>query len=86
MSRWADDPERAADELIRRTLDAIALDGRILLANQAGSLPSLLAARGLAFSSWNRRLVGSGKAAPWTPAGPFDSRCCACPRPRTSRR
>ena len=72
MTRWADDPERAADDLIRRSLDAIAFGGRILLANQGGALPSLLAARGLALGLWNRRLVGSGKAAPWPPAGPFD--------------
>ena len=72
MTRWADDPERAADDLIRRSLDAIDLGGRILLANQGGALPSLLAARGLAFGLWNRRLVGGGKAEPWPPAGPFD--------------
>jgi 16S rRNA (guanine1207-N2)-methyltransferase len=72
MTRWADDPERAADDLIRRSLDAIDFGGRILLANQGGALPSLLAARGLAFGLWNRRLVGGGKAEPWPPAGPFD--------------
>ena len=67
--------------------DAIDFGGRILLANQGGALPSLLAARGLAFGLWNRRVVGSGKAAPWPPAAAL--RCgtaCACPRPRTSRR
>lgn len=72
MTRWADDPERAADDLIRRSLDAIDFGGRILLANQGGALPSLLAARGLAFGLWNRRLTSSGKAAPWPPARPFD--------------
>jgi 16S rRNA (guanine1207-N2)-methyltransferase len=73
MSRWANDPDRAADELIARTLAAIDLDGRILLAcHQAGELPALIAGRGLAFSSWNRRLGSGGKAEPWPPAGPFD--------------
>jgi 16S rRNA (guanine1207-N2)-methyltransferase len=72
MTRWADDPERAADELIKRSLDAVDLSGRILLANQGGTLPSLLAARGLAFALWSRRLAGSGQAQPWPPAGPFD--------------
>jgi 16S rRNA (guanine1207-N2)-methyltransferase len=72
MSRWAEDPERAADELIGRCLDAIGVSGRTLLANQAGSLPSLLAARGLAFALWNRRLAGGGKAEPWPAPGPFD--------------
>ena len=70
MSRWADDPERAADELIRRSLDAIDLGGRILLANQAGTLPSLLAERGHAVGLWNRRLAGSIKAEPWPTTGP----------------
>jgi 16S rRNA (guanine1207-N2)-methyltransferase len=72
MSRWADDPERAADELMRRSFDAIGSSGRILLANQGGSLPSRLGARGLAFGLWNRRLVGRGKAEPWPDMGPFD--------------
>jgi len=77
MSRWADDPERAAGDLVERCLDAIGLRGRVLLANQAAHwLPGLpgLAGRGLEVAHWNRRLVGtgSGKAAPWPPAGPFE--------------
>jgi 16S rRNA (guanine1207-N2)-methyltransferase len=80
MTRWADDPERAADELIVRSLDAFALEGRILLANQGGTLPSLLDARGLAFELWNRRLLGRGKATPWPPAGPFDVALLRLPR------
>ena len=63
MSRWADDPERPPTHLIGRCLDAIDLRGRVLLANQAGALPALLAARGLAFSLWNRRLVGQQRCA-----------------------
>jgi 16S rRNA (guanine1207-N2)-methyltransferase len=80
MSRWAADPERAADDLIGRSLDAIDLRGRILLANQAGSLPSLLAARGFAVSAWNRRLAGSGKAEPWPTTGPCDVALLRLPR------
>ena len=72
MSRWANDPEAAADELIRRSLDAIDLKGRVLLANHAGALPALLAERGVAAALWNRRLAGSAKAQAWPPAGPFD--------------
>jgi 16S rRNA (guanine1207-N2)-methyltransferase len=72
MSSWAHDPERAADALIRRSFDVIAWRGRILLANQAGALPSLLAERGLAVELWNRRLGGEGRAEPWPPTGPFD--------------
>ena len=47
MTRWADDPERAADELIWRSLAGLDLDGRILLACQAGALPALVAVTGL---------------------------------------
>jgi 16S rRNA (guanine1207-N2)-methyltransferase len=72
MSRWAHDPQAAADHLIGRSLETLDLQGRVLLANQAGALPALLAERGLAISLWNRRLVGSTGAQPWPPAGPFD--------------
>jgi 16S rRNA (guanine1207-N2)-methyltransferase len=72
MTRWADDPEAAADRLIGPCLDAIDWRGRILLANQAGALPASLAARGIACEQWNRRLTGSGSAQAWSPAGPFD--------------
>jgi 16S rRNA (guanine1207-N2)-methyltransferase len=86
MSRWADDPERAADELIRRSLDAVGLGGRILLANQGGLLPSLVGARGLAFDLWNRRLVGSGKAEPWPSAGAFDVALLRLPRAKDEQK
>jgi 16S rRNA (guanine1207-N2)-methyltransferase len=72
MSRWAQDPEAAADELIGKSLDAIDFGGRVLLANQAGALPSRLAARGVDFALWNRRLIAGGTAQAWPPAGPFD--------------
>jgi 16S rRNA (guanine1207-N2)-methyltransferase len=72
MSRWANDPQAAADHLIGRSLEAIDPRGRVLLANQAGALPALLAGRGLPFSLWNRRLAGNSGAQPWPPAGPFD--------------
>jgi 16S rRNA (guanine1207-N2)-methyltransferase len=74
MSRWADDPERAAGDLLERSLDAIGLSGRVLIANQTWHRPIGLAARGFEVAQWNRRLVGteSGKVAPWPPAGPFD--------------
>ncbi len=73
MSRWARDPEGAADELIGKCLDAIDLGGRILLANQGGRLPALLAQQGIAAALWNRRLgAGNAAAQAWPPAGPFD--------------
>jgi 16S rRNA (guanine1207-N2)-methyltransferase len=79
MSRWADDPERAASDLLERCLDAVDLTGRVLLANQAYHPPTGLAGRGGEVAHWNRRLVGpptsypgGGKATPWPPAGPFE--------------
>jgi len=72
MSRWAHDPERAAGDLIERSLDAIGLRGRVLLANQARHLQALMAARGIEFCAWNRRQIGGVNAAPWPPPGPFE--------------
>ena len=46
MSRWADDPEGAADALILRSLGDIG--GRVLLVNQGGALPSRIEARPIA--------------------------------------
>jgi hypothetical protein len=82
MSRWASDPEAAADHLIGRSLEAMDIEGRVLLANQAGALPALLAERGLDFSLWNRRLVGKPGAQPWPPAGPFDVVLLRLPKPK----
>jgi 16S rRNA (guanine1207-N2)-methyltransferase len=82
MSRWADDPERAADSLIARSLDAIAPRGRMLLANQGGRLPDELRARGLSVVVWNRRVVNGQPAAPEPPAGPFDMALVRLPKAR----
>jgi 16S rRNA (guanine1207-N2)-methyltransferase len=83
MSRWAADPEAAADALIVRSLDEIGLGvGRVLLINQGGSLPSVLEARGVAFTVWNRRLVQGLPAAPWPPSGPFDLAMVRLPKAR----
>ena len=82
MSRWAHDPERAADALMERCLDAIALRGRILLVNQGGTLPALVAASGLAYDIWNRRVAGGLAAAPWPPAGLFDAALVRLPKAR----
>jgi 16S rRNA (guanine1207-N2)-methyltransferase len=72
MTSWRRDPEAAADALIRRSLEAIDWSGRVLLAYQAGTLPALLAERGVGAAVWNRRLVDTQPAKPWPPAGPFD--------------
>jgi 16S rRNA (guanine1207-N2)-methyltransferase len=80
MSRWAKDPDRAADALIERSLDGLALAGRSLLVNQRAALPHLLEARGLAFEIWNRRLMGGHAATPWLAAGPYDAALVRLPK------
>jgi 16S rRNA (guanine1207-N2)-methyltransferase len=80
MSRWAEDREAAADELIVRSLDDVDLTGRVLLANQGGTLPSLLGKRAIAFEIWNRRLVEGATAAVWPPPGPFDAALVRLPK------
>jgi 16S rRNA (guanine1207-N2)-methyltransferase len=82
MTRWTDDPERAAADLIERSLDDIALTGRILLANQGRHLPQPLTQGGGRFCAWNRRLTGGGEAAPWPPAGPFEGVLLRLPKAR----
>jgi 16S rRNA (guanine1207-N2)-methyltransferase len=72
MTSWRQDPEGAADALMKRSLETIDWRGRILLADQAGALPALLAERGIAPDLWNRRLADARPAQPWPPAGPFD--------------
>jgi 16S rRNA (guanine1207-N2)-methyltransferase len=72
MSRWANDPEKAADVLIARSLEAIAPQGRLLLVNQNGILPALIEARGVAAAVWNRRAGDGRPALPWPPVAPFD--------------
>jgi 16S rRNA (guanine1207-N2)-methyltransferase len=71
MSRWATDPDAAADALIGRSLNALHLAGRILLANSSSGLAAMLNARSLSFQRWDRRLTGAS-AQPWPPSGPFE--------------
>jgi len=85
MSRWASNPEAAADALIGRALEAIDLSGRILLANQGGALPTRLAERGVAPVLWNRRADTIGQAQPWPPAGPFDAALLRLAKARDER-
>jgi 16S rRNA (guanine1207-N2)-methyltransferase len=82
MSRWANDPERAADALIERSLDEIALRGRILLVNQGGIFPALIKERGLTYAVWNRRVTADIPATPWPPSGSFDTALVRLPKAR----
>lgn len=82
MSRWTEDPERAADALIERSGDELALHGRLLLVNQGGGLPALVQARGLACDVWNRRSTAGLAATPWPATGPFDTALVRLPKAR----
>ena len=72
MSNWRNDPEGAAEQLIRRSLDDIEVRGRVLLAYATGDLASLLAQSDGEVAVWNRRVIGSQAAAPWPSSGPYD--------------
>lgn len=82
MSRWAEDPDGAADALILRSLDDIAVAGRVLLVNQSRALPAVVRARGVGYTVWNRRLVDGMAAAPWPPPGLFDLALVRLPKAR----
>ena len=89
MTRWAEDPDGAADALILRSLPDIAVAGRVLLAGTSRSLPAALDRLGAAWTAWSRRL-GDGTAggdaaaatAAWPPAGPFDLALVRLPKAR----
>jgi 16S rRNA (guanine1207-N2)-methyltransferase len=82
MSRWAQDPDAAADALILRSLEDIAVAGRVLLASQSRALPAAIQHRGAECVVWSRRLVKGGAAAPWPAAGPFDLAVVRLPKAR----
>jgi 16S rRNA (guanine1207-N2)-methyltransferase len=85
MTRWSQDPDRAADALILRSLPDIEIAGRALLVNPGQSLPSTLAQGGADCTVWNRRLgdgMAGAAAAPWPPPGPFDMAFVRLPKAR----
>ncbi|MDX2202429.1 MAG: methyltransferase [Hyphomicrobiaceae bacterium] len=73
MSRWRQDPDGAAAEIIRRSRDVLALDGRVLLAGCGPQTLDAVRTAGLAPTHWSRRLTDTAAATPWPPAGPFDA-------------
>jgi 16S rRNA (guanine1207-N2)-methyltransferase len=82
MSRWSEDPDGAADALILRCLDDIAVAGRVLLVNQSRSVPAAAAQRGADGVVWNRRLMDGRTAAAWLPDGPFELALVRLPKAR----
>jgi len=73
MSRWRQDPNGAAAELVRRSLSSLDLQGRCLLANAGGVVLEALRAEGLEVSAWSRRASDLGQPTPWPEGGPYDS-------------
>jgi 16S rRNA (guanine1207-N2)-methyltransferase len=82
MSRWAQDPDAAAEALILRSLGDIAVAGRVLVAGRSGALPAAVRQRGAACMAWSRRLAEGAAAAPWPPPGPFDLAFVRLPKAR----
>lgn len=73
MSRWRQDPNGAAAELVRRSLASLDLSGRCLLANAGGLVADALRDEGLDVTAWSRRASDVSHAKPWPEGGPFDS-------------
>lgn len=87
MSRWLDDPEAAADDVVSRVLDDLQHDlqlgGSVLAAYQYGRLPRILNDRGLQVTVWNRHVRAPSKiATAEPPVGPFDAGVLRLPKPR----
>ena len=72
MSRWRQDPNGAAAELIRRSLSSLDLSGRCLLANAGGLVAESLRRGGLEVTAWSRRASDVADAKPWPEGGPYD--------------
>lgn len=72
MSRWRQDPNGAAAELVRRSLTSLDLSGHCLLANTGGLVADVLRDGGLAVTVWSRRASDVSDAKPWPDAGPYD--------------
>lgn len=72
MSRWRQDPDGAAAEIVRRSLPALALEGRVLLAGAGAQTCDVLRGAGLTVAHWSRRLGDTASATPWPSGGPYD--------------
>lgn len=72
MSRWRQDPDGAAAELLRRSIAGLHLAGHCLLANAGPATREVLRAHGIAASAWSRRAGDLEDATPWPAGGPYD--------------
>ena len=86
MTRWASEPEAAANALITGALDEIAPASPILLAEASPQLAASPALASLATVPWHRRIGSSGAAQPAPPAGPFATAFLRMPKSRDEQR
>ncbi len=86
MSRWRQDPNGAAAELVRRSLSSLDLAGRCLLANAGGLVADALREGGVDVTAWSRRASDVTGPKPWPIRAPTIVRSSALPSLRTSRR
>jgi 16S rRNA (guanine1207-N2)-methyltransferase len=86
MTRWADEPEQAAQALIAGAIDELALAGRVLLAEGAPLLQRVLERAGMAVASWRRRAGAELAAAAEPLDGPYDAVLLRLPKSREEQR
>jgi 16S rRNA (guanine1207-N2)-methyltransferase len=86
MTRWADEPEQAAQALIAGALDELALAGHVLLAEGAPALQRVLERAGVTVACWRRRAGFEHAAAPEPVAGPYDAVVLRLPKSREEQR
>ncbi len=73
MSRWRQDPNAAAAELIRRSLPELDLSGLLLLAGAGTIVAEALRGEGREVNVWSRRASDMLSASPWPAGGPYDA-------------
>ena len=82
MTRWAGDPEAAAQALIESALDIVQPRGRVLLAEGSAALETAIAGPGIVTTLWRRRFNTWIAAQPAPPDGPFDCALLRLPKSR----
>ncbi|RTL70579.1 MAG: class I SAM-dependent methyltransferase [Hyphomicrobiales bacterium] len=72
MSRWRQDPDGAAAEIVRRSLPALGLEGRVLLGGAGTQTCEVLRSAGISVTQWSRRIGDTASPTTWPSGGPFD--------------
>ncbi|HRK20059.1 MAG TPA: hypothetical protein PK970_13975, partial [Hyphomicrobiaceae bacterium] len=85
MTRWHEDPEGAADQLLAEIIEGgpgLAAGCRVLAAYQYGDGGAALRRAGVDVEVWNRHMRHGRPASPEPAAGPFDAVVLRLPQPR----